>query len=53
MPNLGINVVPWLSLTLTSLLLCQPFLGWQIFHLLTRHDPEKSHWPGKINTSFA
>ena len=33
------------SLTLST------FLGWQIFHQLTRCDPEKSHWPEKI-TSF-
>ena len=49
MPNLGMNAIPSHSLALTSLLLYQPFLGWQIFNQLTRCDPEKSHWPGKSN----
>ena len=48
MPNLGMNVVVWHSLALASLLHCQPFLGWQIFHWLTGCDPEKSYWPEKI-----
>ena len=43
------NVIPWHSLGLASLLLYQLFLGWQKFHQLIRHDPERSHWPEKGN----
>ena len=53
MPNLGMNAIPCHSLALASLLLCQPFLGWQIFCWLTRCDPEKSCWPEKNNIIFS
>ena len=49
MPNLGMNAIPWHSLAPASLLLYQPFMGWQKFCQLTRHDPEKSCWPEKSN----
>ena len=43
------SLIPWHSLALASLLFYQSFLGWQKFHQLIRHDPERSHWPEKGN----
>ena len=48
MPNPGMNAIPWHSLATASLLLYQPFLGWQKFHQLIRHDPERLYWPKKV-----